>query len=254
MAAFLIESIGFSATHSISEMLKFGGRNKVSHGSRNFIELTRLGLNDMQFGEFVEAMKKEDANFDNCIAIHCNWDADQVAVAAEKFQIPLYCLMRRSQFNQVLSHYYWILYEVLSGDETSTKTLAQSTEKYASLLRASGLPMNLSSTLLAHSADRTVTTNLKLSRNCKRVFFMEDIIASPTTFASALGLEGVIPSDLVVQKGPSHAERIKKLPFFEDSERILQVLFSQSPFSIGNRELNFWEVEKLIEALSEQRE
>ena len=45
--------------------------------------------------------------------------------------------MRRSQFNQVLSHYYWILYEVLSGDETSTKTLAQSTEKYASLLRAS---------------------------------------------------------------------------------------------------------------------
>ena len=44
-------------------------------------------------------------------------------------------------------------------------------------------------------------------------------------------------------------ERIKKLPFFKDSERILQVLFSQSPFSIGNRDLNFWEVEKLIEAL-----
>lgn len=253
MATLLIESIGFSATHSISDMLKFGGRNKVSHGSRNFTELTRLGLNDMAFDEFVEAMKKEDANFDNCIAMHCNWDPDTAAVASEKFQIPLYCLMRRSQFNQVLSHYYWILYEVLSGREDLTKILVQSTEKYASLLRASGLPVNLSSTLLAHSADRVVTTNLKLSLNCKRVFFMEDIIASPISFASALGLEGVIPSDLEVQKGLSHAKRIKSLPFFEDSESILQVLFSQSPYSFENKKLNFWEAEKLIEELSEQR-
>ena len=253
MATLLIESIGFSATHSISDMLKFGGRNKVSHGSRNFTEFTRLGLNDMAFDEFVQAMKKEDTTFDNCIAMHCNWAADEVAAAAEKSQIPLYCLMRRSQFKQVLSHYYWILFNVLSGREGSTMELVQSVQKYASLIKQFGLPLNLTSSLLAYSADRVVTANLKLALNCKRVFFMEDVIASPITFASVLGLEGVIPSDLEVQKGPSHKNRIKDLPFFEDSVSFLQVLFSQSIFSFGNKKLNFWEAEKFIEELHEQK-
>ena len=36
MAIIIIESIGFSATHTISEMLDIDGKNYVSHGTQNF--------------------------------------------------------------------------------------------------------------------------------------------------------------------------------------------------------------------------
>jgi len=36
MAVIILESIGFSATHSISDMLSMDGTNYVCHGSQNF--------------------------------------------------------------------------------------------------------------------------------------------------------------------------------------------------------------------------
>jgi len=52
LTVIVIESIGFSATQSISDMLRMNGENYVSHGSKNFIKDKRMGIDDLPFEKF----------------------------------------------------------------------------------------------------------------------------------------------------------------------------------------------------------
>ena len=52
VAIIVIESIGFCAPHSISDMFPMDGDNFVCYGTKNFIKKTQMGVEDLSFEEF----------------------------------------------------------------------------------------------------------------------------------------------------------------------------------------------------------
>lgn len=106
MAMILIESIGFSATSSISKMLQMGGQNYVSHGTRNFKDLTPLGTNDLTLPIFIGQMHQLHNKYKNCIAVHCMYDVQQLKKELNSHEIRFLGLMRKSQKAQILSCFF----------------------------------------------------------------------------------------------------------------------------------------------------
>ena len=70
MSVIIFESIGFSATHAISDMLRLNGQNYVSHGTRNYNLNTNIGDKDQKFPEFLQAMMSLDNNYKHCLSVH----------------------------------------------------------------------------------------------------------------------------------------------------------------------------------------
>ena len=59
MRAFIVESVGFSASTSISRALASNSHNVVTQGTRNFVKRFPLGTGDMDLCAFVEGMLSE---------------------------------------------------------------------------------------------------------------------------------------------------------------------------------------------------
>ena len=106
MAIIILESIGFSATHSISDMLSMNGKNCVSHGSKNFRKRQRIGKSDLSFSEFFKEMHELQDEHANCISVHSVYSPAVISQAVRGTCARFYGLARRSQKDQILSCFF----------------------------------------------------------------------------------------------------------------------------------------------------
>ena len=83
MAVIILESIGFSATHSISDMLSMDGANYVCHGSQNFKKRTIIGNDNLAFPVFLRQLQELKEEHENCISL---LSVFQTAEIAQKFR------------------------------------------------------------------------------------------------------------------------------------------------------------------------
>lgn len=88
MGSFIIDSIGFFATHAMVAILRDQPNFYVTHGSKNFIEGGKLGVNNLSVTDFVSQMLEVEKAHDHCVAVHCIFDPATTQQAAKKTRLP----------------------------------------------------------------------------------------------------------------------------------------------------------------------
>ena len=245
MSIIIIESIGFSATHSISNMLRLNGENCVSHGTKNFRLNTRMGIENLSFDEFHHQMIEESSNYLNCISVHSNFSPEDISRTILGTNTKFIGLMRKSQYKQILSCYYWAINGFLNGREDFTQHLIITENRFKKVLRECGLPVNMQSCIMLYAFQHVLVYNLRLCTQAQKILFMEDVLDNPVRAVDLLGIENNSPLSLGVEQGPSHKEKVISFEFLSNAEEILSKISNQITVNIGTSNLTLFEVENL---------
>jgi hypothetical protein len=246
MSIIIVESIGFCATNSISELLRINGKNLVSHGTKNFQKNTQMGIQDLTFHEFYCQMISKSEDYENCISVHSNFNPRIISNLIEGSDTKFWALMRKKQKKQVLSCFYWAINGFLNGRKNATKFFTDTQKNYGTLLEKIGLSVNMKTCLALYSFQHVVHYNLLLSRYADNVFFMEDFIDDPTLGAKLIGATDSNLTKLKVNQGPSHKAKVKEYEFLFDAEGIVDHIFSLVRVSSGETVYTIEEIEKII--------
>ena len=222
MAVIIIESVGFSATHSVAEFFQMSGNNQVSHGTKNFTRKKPIGEHDLSFENFHQQMINENDKCANSIAVHSLFSPDVITNVIDGTDTQFFSLMRKQQFKQIMSCFYWAIYGFVNGREDFAQIFNMFQNKQGALLKQKGLPVNMQSCLMLYAFDHVATYNLRLLQHAPRVLFMEDFIAKPTLCAELMGVTTSANSQLKVNKGPSHRDKVKDFKFLSESEEMLR--------------------------------
>jgi len=245
LAVIVIESIGFSATHSISEMLRMNGENYVSHGTKNFIKNTLMGVDDLPFDEFHNQMLTLSDQYENCISVHSSYKPEEIANFIDGADTKFFGLMRKSQFMQIMSCFYWAVNGFLEGRDDMTRHLTLVHNRYGNALKQLELPLNMSCCLMFFAFQHVSNFNLKLVKNAHNIIFMEDIIANPKRLIEAIGISRDSKIDLTVGRGPSHANKAKEYAFLSNADKILEKILENTRVNIGDESFNIQEIQQL---------
>lgn len=239
LAVIILESIGFSATHSISDMLSMHGTNYVCHGSKNFKKRTTIGNGNLLFPAFFREMQELEDEHDNCISVHSLFQPAEIAQIIEGTDAKFFALTRKSQKAQILSCFFWAVNDFLNGQQYINHIAAQIHSELGKQLNEQGLISNFQTCLMIFAIRRVLKFNLELCLNAQRIFFMEDVIKDPNSFAIELGLIKEKDPSLKVHKKASHKEKVIGFEFlcgvneiFEDLAKIVSVNIQEQSYSI----------------------
>jgi len=246
MAKCIIESIGFSATTSISKALEFGGLNYVTHGARNFNAPVAIGLADLPIAEFLRQMNTCSTDYANAIAVHCIYNLEELQQETKDTDIALLGLCRRDQKRQILSCFYWAINNLMTGREDALRLLVQKYQSFDGLFKQCKLKSNLITHFLLYSAERVVDYNLQLINKTNSIILMEDFIESPYEHATKLGLTGIEGKNISVPESNSHNKKASKYEFLAGAEKDLDAILGILRFSYNGQNVSIAEVENLL--------
>tara|TARA_Y100000816_G_scaffold196799_1_gene143978 strand:- start:203 stop:982 length:780 start_codon:yes stop_codon:yes gene_type:complete len=246
MTIVVIESIGFCATHSISKMLKGNERNFVSHGTKNFKKNTKIGEENLSFKDFHNQMIEQSEYYDNCVSVHTNFNPKIIAEVTQGTTTKFIGLVRKSQYRQILSCFYWAINNFLNGRENFTKILTKIQINNSSSIKQIGLPVNMNTCLMWYAFSHVINFNLQLLINAPKILFMEDVIARPAIVIDKIGLVKNNKISPKVEQGPSHKNKVKDYQFLFDAEEILKKFFENMNIKIGTKTHKINEIEKLF--------
>ena len=241
----MIESIGFSATHAISDMLRQPEENYVSHGTRNFKQQTKVGTADLSISEFLTQMQDKHNEFENCISVHSLFNPTEIAQETSHTEVEFYGVARKSQKKQILSCFYWAVNGFLNGQQDLTNSLSRIHIKYASLLNKIGLQSNLTSNFMLYAYRHVARYNCLLAENAQKIFFMEDIISDPVCFYKKLGIHKKNGIHLEMHQGISHKKSVENYSFISECEAALERIASLN-FHMDGKVLKLEEIEKQL--------
>lgn len=240
-----MESIGFCATHAISEMLRMNGKNHVSHGTQNFIKNTPIGVDNLTFEEFHDQMLKQHGKYENCISVHSNYLPDLVARLVDGTDTRFLGLMRKSQLKQIMSCFYWAVDGFLNGREHLTLILGQIQNQHGNSFKKIGLPVNMCSCLMFFAFNHVANFNLLLAKFAQNIIFMEDIIANPADLVETIGISIDSKVNLAVGVGPSHANKVKEYSFLSNADQVLDTIATHARVNFGDRSYGMQEIQQL---------
>ena len=246
MRAFIVESVGFSASTSISRALASNSHNVVTHGTRNFVKRLPLGNGDMDLSAFVEGMLSEVKNGRNAIALHTLYNPSKIRELAINGDFEFVSLMRRNQKAQILSCFYWATKQFLAGRERFTRTIIELEKKYNKTLCHCGLRVNYKNILMFYAINLVLEWNVTLRRNSQKRIFMEDFIACPRSTLKAAGMSEVFSEDVVMSWDNSHRNSLKSADFLSDTQEAAEKMFENLHFTFGDLSGSFEKIEEFI--------
>ncbi|GGE39545.1 hypothetical protein GCM10011360_29010 [Primorskyibacter flagellatus] len=109
------ESVGFAATHSLTEILRGLPGYEVAHGSRHFEAKTPIGQDTQTPEEFVAAMQASAEAGNRPVALHTLMPPHQLKSACEAAGAD-YWLLVRNPVDQVDSCFAWATARVMEGN------------------------------------------------------------------------------------------------------------------------------------------
>ena len=246
LAVIILESIGFSATHSISDMLSMDGTNYVCHGSQNFKKRTNIGIENLSFPAFFKEMQELEDEYENCISVHSAFLPAEIAKTIQGTDAKFFALTRKSQKEQILSCFFWAVNGFLNGRQDMNDAVTRMHSNLGRQLNEQGLISNFQTCLMVFAMRRVLIANVKLGLNAQRVFFMEDVIQDPNSFAIELGLIKEKDPSLKVHKKASHREKVAGLEFLSDVNGTLDALAKIISVKILEQNYSIDEAEKLL--------
>ncbi len=180
----IVDSIGFAATHSITEILGEVPNSIVSHGSRNFEVRKRLGNDDVDVFEFARQVSHRMSEGHACFALHTIYHPSDLKRACEKEGVPCKILVRRPEA-QVRSCFSWAVKKIINGDQGA---FIKMLESYTKMIRPSGVPATLSNCAYAFAASHVMNFNISAIASGVEIIRMEEVLSSKEAFCEAFGL------------------------------------------------------------------
>lgn len=242
----ILESIGFSATHSISDMLSMNGKNYVSHGSKNFRKRQKIGKSDLSFSEYFKEMQELQDEQANCISVHSVYSPALISQTVQGSCAKFYGLARRSQKDQILSCFFWAVNGFLNGRQDFNHHLAKVHTHFAGELNNQGLVSNFQNCLMLYAMRHVLKFNLELGLHSQKIFFMEDIVKDPNSLAIELKLIDEKHPPLTIHKRVSHKEKAEKFEFLGDANIVFETLVNLISINTSDKQWSFHEVENLL--------
>lgn len=175
-----LECIGFSGTHTITSILNEISHVNVSHGSRNFLEKTPIGINDVSLDDFTNQLLVSKETSKN-IAIHTNMDPKTAYPTCLSKGIE-YKLLVREPVSQINSCYNWAAKKLLQGDKIVLSSAL-------SLCGQIGIEETIPNGLFLFSLFHVMNFNMTALSLGVEVAKMENILGSSEDFANLFGLE-----------------------------------------------------------------
>jgi len=191
------ESIGFAATHSITEILGDLPGYDVSHGSQHFDLKHPVGQTPQSPQDFVSSMVASKAAGKNPVAVHTLIAPQLLKPACDAAGVE-YWLLVREPVAQIESCYAWISRSVLNGQpghfqQVLQQSLGELTQKK--------IPASLPNCLYFFACHHVLSFNFLALGMGARAQKMEVLMSNETAFREAFGIDDDVT-----------------IPHFEDSQ------------------------------------
>ena len=246
VAVIILESVGFSATHSISDMLSMDETNYVCHGSQNFKNRTNIGNDNLAFPVFLRQMQELQDEHENCISVHSLFQPAEIAQTIRGTDAKFFGLTRKSQKKQILSCFFWAVNGFLNGGQNFNERLTRIHANFGKQLNEQGAISNFQNCFMIFAIERVLKFNVELGLNAQKVFFMEDVVNDPNSFAIELGLIQQKDPSLKVHKKNSHKEKMEDFEFLSDVDEIFENVVKLFSFNIREQRWSIHEIENLL--------
>ncbi|MGI3169024.1 hypothetical protein ACRARG_07740 [Pseudooceanicola sp. C21-150M6] len=186
----IAESIGFSATHSISSILSGLPGYDVAHGSQNFRTKESLALSRQTPAEFLAAMTESRQAGRTPVAVHTLFATQQMKPLCDIGEVN-YWLIVRTPEKQIESCYAWIARKVLQGDGNS---FLQVLNAGLQPLIAANLPTSLPNLLYYFACNHVTAYNLTALGHGVPMRKMETLLSDEAAFREAFA----VPADIAI--------------------------------------------------------
>lgn len=223
------------------------GRNGVSHGTRNFLHPRNIGEpGNLSLPDFIAQMEQAQSSYKNCIAVHTLIPPLKLLRGLRGKDIQAFGYARRSQHNQILSCFYWLLGNFLNERASTNAMVARGLQTEMATLRKYDLPPTYMSFLLLAACRLVLEFNLDLA-HCKfPMIFMEDFLDAPEVTAQKLGLQDCDNQPINVPVENAHSSRVKDLPFVDGMNERLDALLLSFRVAKEDRSFSAAEIEKML--------
>lgn len=178
------ESIGFAATHSISEILGGIPGYEVSHGSQDFIAKHPIGQGSQTPEDFVAAMQASAQAGRSPVAVHTLLPPQLMKPVCDA-QGVTYWLLVREPCAQIESCYAWAAKSVLSGNAAHFSTVLQ--QSYNDVINMK-VPSSLSNCLYAFACHHVLSFNFLAIGLGAPTRKMEQLLTDEATFREAFAV------------------------------------------------------------------
>ena len=222
------------------------GTNYVCHGSQNFKKRTTIGNGNLLFPAFFREMQELEDEYDNCISVHSVFHPAEIAQTIKGTDAKFFALTRKSQKEQIFSCFFWAINGFLNGQQDMNHAFTQIHSDLGRQLNEQGLISNFQTCLMVFAIRRILIFNVKLGLDAQRVFFMEDVIKDPNSFAIELGLIKEKDPLLKVHKKASHKEKVVGFEFLSGVNDTFDALAKIVSVNVLGKSYSIDEVEKLL--------
>ncbi len=216
MQPLLIESLGHTATHSISKILSSLDESYVQHGKRNFN--SKLSPHNKNFiaqnsNEYLSSMIEKTNSYKIVVSIHANWIASDIQKVCESRSINFKYLIRDplKQINSCYSKYINEIFETNSYEILKLFPIVQ--DKMEIL----DIPTTLPNFLYFHSFYYIIRNNIYNILSGVKCVKVEDLLSSKRNFIEILDLPKTLLDQNIdyFDKKPfkinQHSQKAKKI-------------------------------------------
>lgn len=217
----LADSIGFAATHTISEILSGIPNAEVRHGTRNFAKGGAVGGEDTPVDQFVAEMKQSAAAGKRVYAVHCLYSAPQGREVCLANGVK-HRIIVREPVRHVRSCFAWWVKKTLGGDQVGYRKMVTLDEHLLSKLP---IPRNFPNAAYAAALSHVMQFNIEaLEAGCE-ILQMERLVSDEDYFRESFD----VPDDVTLSHfsgaevhRASHKDKLEGLGVGEANEDALR--------------------------------
>lgn len=238
----IAESIGFAATHSITEILGAIDEVDVSHGSQHFADKSPIGQGSQSPEDFVTSMAQARNDGRHPVALHTLFHPQQLKPAIEAAG-GSYWLLVRDPLAQIESCYAWIARQTLTG---SAPHFLQVLNTSIAALPPAGVQASLPNALYYYAMNHVLSFNFLAVGLGAPTRKMEDLLSDEAAFREAFDLADDTPLphfDGNSVHRASHRAR-KEVDALAEPER--EVIQDRYTLNFGGRDYRLADMQMLL--------
>lgn len=231
------DSIGFSATHTITSILSEVPDAEVSHGSRNFEVKGPIGRADQTPEAFAEQMLAKAEEGARCFAVHTNFDPLAFKPACEERGI-VYKVITREPKRHFRSCYSWLVGKILDGDAHAYAMSVQMAQKLQPVL---GNQSNFHTACYGFAMFHVSSFLLNALQGGAEMVKMEDLVSDEAAFRECFDLPEDVPLSHFQGEETHQSSHVAKLDIPQIKDEQVDILHRTINFNLSSRSLSFQE-------------
>jgi hypothetical protein len=229
------DSIGFSATHTITAILSEVPGADVSHGSRNFDLKRPMGQGDVTPVEFARQMAVSAEAGNRCFAVHTNFDPQEFKHACGQVGIT-YKVITRDPARHFRSCYSWLMKKLLDGDRGAYAQVVQMNQQLHPVL---GGYSNLHTGVYGFAMWHVSQWMMSALASGAELVKMEDLVSDESKFRACFDLPAEARLAHFEGEEKHQASHVGKLEIPQIKPEEIEALHKAMQFNMGSRSLDY---------------